>query len=88
MYVLSSVSEKSFPQSARTKKTNLLKMYDSSFSFFILAVDGFPHQNFPDVPPWLLPEELVCVELPPDELPLELDTTLDATLDATSTSEF
>ena len=46
------------------------------------------HQNFPDVPPWLLPEELVCVELPPEELPLELDTTLDVTLDATSTSEF
>ena len=35
------MSEKSFPQSARTKKTNLLKMYDSSFSFFILAVDCF-----------------------------------------------
>ena len=33
--------EKSFPQSAHTKKTNLLKMYDSSFSFFILAVDCF-----------------------------------------------
>ena len=82
------MSEKSFPQSARTKKTNLLKMYDSSFSFsYWLSIVSI-HQNFPDVPPWLLPEELVCVELPPDELPLELDTTLDVTLDATSTSEF
>ena len=37
----SNLFEKLFPQSARTKKTNLLKMYDSSFSFFILAVDCF-----------------------------------------------
>ena len=56
------------------------------FSYWLSIVSI--HQNFPDVPPWLLPEELVCVELPPEELPLELDTTLDVTLDATSTSEF
>ena len=62
----------------------MIRLFPFSYRLSIVSL----HQNFPDVPPWLLPEELVCVELPPDELPLELDTTLDVTLDATSTSEF